>query len=173
MAHPTELPPDSLLLPYDGAGYADCYVTALPFPVTAAAFIEGFYTTPLFKLERMILSRMLRRPSTDAQARELAVGRRHSFAAWSVEARKEDQILLAAGRTRSWLATAPDTAQGTRLYFGSAVVPRRAASGARTMGFWFRALGGFHKVYSRALLRAARNRLMAQSRARSRPDDPA
>lgn len=163
MAHATELPQDSLLLPYDGSGYADCYVTALPFPVTAAAFIEGFYTTPLFKLERLILSKVLRRPSTDAQARELAVGHRHSFAAWSVEARKEDQILLAAGRTRSWLAITPDTALGTRLYFGSAVVPRRSASGAQSMGFWFRALGGFHKAYSRALLRAARRRLLAQS----------
>jgi hypothetical protein len=163
MIDATELPPESLLLPYRGAGYTDCYVTTLPFPVTAAAFIEAFYTTPLFKLERMILGVMLRRPSTDAHAHELAVGHRNAFAAWSVEARRKDQILLAAGRTRSWLAATPDTSAGTRLYFGSAVVPQRSASGKQAMGFWFRALGGFHKIYARALLRAARHRLLAQS----------
>ena len=169
MVHATELLPDSLLSPYRGVGYTDCYVTELPFPVTATEFIEAFYTSSLFKLERMILSAVLRRASTDAQARELALGRRHSFAAWSVEARKEGQILLAAGRTRSWLATTSGMSSGTQLYFGSAVVPRHAASGTRTMGFWFWALSGFHKAYSRALLRAARNRILARSTNRSLP----
>jgi hypothetical protein len=172
MVHASELPPDSLLLPYRGVGYTDCYVTELPFPVTAAEFIEAFYTSSLFKLERMILSAVLRRASTDAQAHELAIGHRHSFAAWSVEARKEGQVLLAAGRTRSWLAITPDKSSGTQLYFGSAVVPRHSASGAHTMGLWFWALSGFHKAYSRALLRAARNRLLARSRAGSFPNEP-
>lgn len=172
MAHATELPPDALLSPYRGVAYTDCYVTELPFPVTAAEFIEAFYTSPLFKLERMILSAVLRRASTDAQARELAAGHRHAFAVWSVEARKENQVLLAAGRTRSWLAARSNKSSGTQLYFGSAVVPRHSASGAQTMGLWFWALGGFHKAYSRALLRAARNRLLARSKARSFPSEP-
>ena len=44
----------------------------------------------------------------------------------------------------------------TRLYFGSAVVPVvHEASGQRRMGFGFRALLGFHKLYSRILLRSA------------------
>lgn len=169
MVHATELPSDSLLLPYRHSGYADCYVTELPFSVTAAQFIEGFYTTPLFKLERMLLSAALRRTSTDAQAHELALGHRHSFAVWSVEARKDDQAILAAGRTRSWLAVTPSELGGTQLFFGSAVVPRRAASGAHVMGFWFWALGGFHRAYSRALLRSARSRLMSQQKAGSLP----
>lgn len=172
MVHATELPPDSLLLPYRGVGYTDCYVTELPIPVTAAEFVEAFYTSSLFKLERMILSAVLRRASTDVQARELAAGHRHLFAAWSVEARKGDQVLLAAGRTRSWLAATPNKSSGTQLYFGSAVVPRNTASGTQAMGLWFWALSGFHKAYSRALLRAARNRLLARSRARTFPSEP-
>lgn len=173
MVYATELPSDSLLVPYRDSGYTDCYVTELPFSVTVAEFIEAFYTTPLFKLERLLLSAVLCRASTDAQAHELALGNRHSFAVWSVEARKEDQAILVAGRTRSWLAVTPNKPGGTRLYFGSAVVPRHSASGAQTMGFWFWALGGFHKVYSRALLCSARRRLLAQSKAGSLPGSAA
>jgi hypothetical protein len=51
----------------------------------------------------------------------------------------------------------------TLLYFGSAVVPvRDMVSGQPRLGFLFKALLGFHKLYSRVLLRAARSRL-AQS----------
>ncbi|MBC7682932.1 MAG: hypothetical protein H7172_11400 [Ferruginibacter sp.] len=163
MIYSTEVPPHSLLLRYCDSGYTDCYVTELPFPVTAAQFIEAFYTTPLFKLERLLLSAMLRRPSSDAQAQELGLGCRHSFAIWSVEAREKDQTILAAGRTRSWLSVTPGEPVGTRLFFGTAVVPRHSASGAQAMGFWFWALGAFHRVYSRALLRSARSRLLAQA----------
>ena len=50
---------------------------------------------------------------------------------------------------------------GTRLHFGSAVVPaRRARSDRRAgLGALFTALLGFHKLYSRLLLKAARARL--------------
>jgi hypothetical protein len=102
-------------------------------------------------------------PSTDAEARELALGKRDSFAAWRVEARDKDQLLLTAGRTRSWLMVAPVTDQGhatTRLYFGSAVVPRKnARTGQIGLGRAYRSLLGFHKLYSRALLSAARSKL--------------
>jgi hypothetical protein len=68
------------------------------------------------------------------------------------------------GRTRSWLmsAAAPDgDATRTRLYFGSAVVPAlNPRSGRNEMGFVFRALLGFHKIYSRVLLGAAATRLL-------------
>ena len=47
----------------------------------------------------------------------------------------------------------------TRLYFGSAVVARTADDGHPRLGFSFRALLGFHRRYSRALLAAARTRL--------------
>jgi hypothetical protein len=82
-----------------------------------------------------------------------------------VEARAPNQLLLAAGRTRSWLmATSSQEAGGvpTKLYFGSAVVPRGSdGSGSARMGWQFRALLGFHRVYSRVLLWSACRRLAA------------
>jgi hypothetical protein len=52
------------------------------------------------------------------------------------------------------------TAVSTRLYFGSAVVPERnAKTGRVSFGFGFHALLGFHRLYSRALLRSAVSRL--------------
>ena len=160
--HP--LPGHALLARYGGEqGYADCYVATVPRPVSQAEYVEAFYTTGLFKVERRILAVLARRPSTDAQAGELARGLRDRFAAWTVEDRGPDQLLLAdaVGGTRSWLMTEPDGRGGTRLYFGSAVVPRRRSDGSARprMGFLFHALLGFHKRYSRALLSAAGARL--------------
>jgi len=132
--------------------------------------VEAFYTTAVFKLERLLLARFVSKPSSDAQARQLAAGELNSFAAWDVEERRVDQLLMSdfRGRTRSWLMVAPgpgDGAATTRLYFGSAVVPIvNRGSGEARLGFAFRALLGFHKLYSRVLLRAACSRL-----ARSRP----
>jgi hypothetical protein len=104
MVRAAKAPPDSLLGRYVAAGaYADCYATELPGVVTHAEFVEAFYTTPLFKLERLLLGVVLSRPSTDAQAKQLAAGSITSFSAWSVESRAEDQVVLATGRTRSWL----------------------------------------------------------------------
>ncbi len=159
-----ELPDDALLLRCLGAGgYADCYVVELARPVSQAEYVEAFYTTAVFKLERLLLSWFVARPSTDAQAAELACGRIASFAAWNVEARGPNQILLSdfQGRTRSWLMSAANPGdRSTRLYFGSAVVPIvDKRSGEAKMGAAFRALLGFHKLYSRVLLRAAAHRL--------------
>lgn len=157
------LPAHALLAAHrDRGAYTDCYVTTLDRPVALAAFVDAFYTTPLFKLERLILAAFAKRPSTDLQARQLAIGEVDSFAAWRVEAREPDQILLAdmTGRTRSWLMVAPADGGGTRLHFGSAVVPAaHPATGQRRMGFVFGALLGFHKLYSRALLSSARRKL--------------
>lgn len=160
LPHPAPLPPQALLARYqrDG-GYADCYGLDLPQPVSHEAFVAAFYTTRLFKLERLLLRWLMRRPSTDLDAQALAAGRSETFAAWTVEARAPDQLLLCDvhGRTRSWLMVAPAAAPGsTRLYFGSAVVPlvRRATRRPR-MGLLFHALLGFHRLYSRALLVAA------------------
>ena len=165
MVRSSDVPVDSLLSRCVTSGaYADCYVTEVPGSVSHAQFVEAFYTTALFKLERLLLA-FLASPSTDTQAKQLAEGQRASFAAWSVEARTHDQLLLSAGRTRSWLmVAAPAGGNGTRLFFGSAVVPRR--SSRRGLGPLFDALVGLHKVYSRALLLSARMRLSRQG---SRP----
>lgn len=158
--HACELPGHALLSRYAGAGgYADCYSIEIAQRVGQAEYIEAFYTTRLFKLERALLAWFVQRPSTDAQARELAAGTRDTFAAWDVEARNADQLLLRDlhQRTRSWLmSTEGAGGRGTRLFFGSAVVPLRdRRTGEARMGAGFHALLGFHQLYSRALLRAA------------------
>ncbi|VTU14548.1 hypothetical protein RA8CHR_00646 [Variovorax sp. RA8] len=165
--HACELPDQSLLARYaHGGAYADCYATEVAGVVSHAAYVEAFYTGAIFRLERFLLARLASKPSTDAQVRQLAAGERDSFSAWKVEARTADQLLMCdlAGRTRSWLmvAQAPGDSSSTRLYFGSAVVPVvDKVSGEARMGFLFKALLGFHKLYSRVLLHAARSRLRA------------
>lgn len=163
---PCPVPDDSLLGRYRNAGaYTDCYTTDLLEVVSHQAFVTAFYTTRVFKLERLILKLVVSKPSTDAQAAQLAEGSLDTFSAWSVEDRDESQLLLSDfhGRTKSWLMTAPfESTQGvgTRFYFGSAVVPlRNPDSGMAGLGLMFRPLLGFHKVYSKVLLRAARSRL--------------
>jgi len=161
-----ELPLGALLSKYQhGGAYADCYVTEASRRVSHAEYVEAFYTTALFKIERLLLSWLVSKPSSDIQAGQLAAGTLNSFAAWNVEARSEDQLLMCdfQGRTRSWLMVIPaetGALQGTRLYFGSAVVPVAGArSGSRTSALGFRLMLGFHKLYSRALLSAAKSRL--------------
>ena len=161
-----ELPAGALLNRYSGSGaFADCYVTELANTVSHAEFVEAFYTTSVFKLERWILRLLVSRASTDDQASQLARGTLDSFAAWSVEGRAPDQLLLSdfTGRTKSWLmvtADADNELQGTRLFFGSAVAPvRNPNTGRAGLGFVFNALLGFHKLYSQVLLSAARSRL--------------
>ena len=155
-----ELPSDSLLNRYLLSGaFADCYVTEVARSVSHAEFVEAFYTTVVFKLERLILRIVVSRPSTDAQARQLARAERTSFAAWSVEDRSCNQVLPSdfSGRTRSWLKVAPSSNNSTRLYFGSAVIPVHSEkTGHASLDPAFSALLGFHKLYSRVLLRAAR-----------------
>lgn len=171
---PCELPRGALLHAYrDRGAYTDCYVTEVARAVSRSEYVEAFYTTPVFKLERQILRWFAATPSTDREARQLASGALDSFAAWRVEGRTPDQLLLCdvSGRTRSWLMVEPIEHRAppgsTRLYFGSAVVPIVSArSGKATLGFTFRALLGFHKLYSRILLRAARARLNGNAHAK-------
>jgi hypothetical protein len=148
-----------------GGAYTDCYAMDLGCQVTQQEFVEAFYTTPLFKVERWLIARFLSRPSTDADARQLAAGTTRVFAAWSVEQYGSSQLMLATGRTRSWLMASPSESgsSATRLHFGSAVVPNTSAdTGASSMGWQFRALLGFHRAYSRALLAAAARKLTAK-----------
>lgn len=157
------LPPASLLarLAHDHDAFADAY--ALPFPrtVTLAEFVEAFYTTRLFKVERALLS-LFGKPSSDAMARAVARGEGRRLAIWTVEARESDELLMHedSGATRSWFWVEPAGGGGTTLWFGSAVLPRRhAAGGEPRFGGLFHALLGFHRWYSRALLAAAARRL--------------
>ena len=138
--------------------FTDCYALSLPFTVSLPQFVEAFYTSRLFKLERWLLAKALNLPSSDLQARELAEGLISTFSAWKVEHRSRSEILLNAGQTRSWLSVAerehPES--GTTLLFGSAVVPARPGG---EFGIAFHVLLGFHRVYSKLLLSAAARNL--------------
>lgn len=163
---PCPMPPSALLNRYQKTGFhTDCYSTEVAGNVSQEQFVLAFYSTPLFRLERFILKWAVSRPSTDAQLAQLAAGTSSEFAAWSVEDKAENQLLLCdfQGRTRSWLMTnriETDTASRTTLYFGSAVVPAEdKQTGKQRLGFAYRALLGFHKWYSVALLSAAARKL--------------
>jgi len=145
--------------------YIDCYTTEISGQISFAEFVFAFYTTALFKLERFILKWTVSKPSTDIQARQLADGDIEKFAAWRVESRGENELLMCdfSGRTRSWLMVIPaNTNNGTRtrLYFGSVVVPvRNSKTGKLSLGFGVQALLGFHKIYSMLLLNSAKSRI--------------
>jgi hypothetical protein len=173
--HKSPIPPSSLLNTYTSSGtYTDAYSTESIEQISLPAFIFAFYTTPLFGLERFILSKTIAKPSTDSQARQLADGQTASFAAWQVEGRREDEILLCdiSGRTRSWLMVIPivhDRVVGTRLYFGSAVVPVKSVkTGKPSLGPVFAGLLRFHQMYSVLLLYSAKLRIKQISRVKMR-----
>jgi hypothetical protein len=160
------LPETSLLAAYEGnGGHTDCYTLDVAGKISHAQFVKAFYTSRLFKVERLILKWLVAKPSTDQQVEQLVVGSRDEFAAWHVEKRSPDQLLLCdfQGRTRSWLMVAPievDAAASTRLSFGSAVLPvKNRKTGALVMPLAFKLLLGFHRLYAKALLRSAARRL--------------
>ncbi len=162
-----ELPAGAFLQRYaemEGC-YTDCYCADIDRAVSFSEFVTAFYVTPLFKLERFVLNHLGSKPSTDRQARELSEAQIEHFAAWRVEQREPNQLLMCdlSDRTRSWFMAAPLAEQeesSTRLYFGSAVVPRPVVNDEMpTLGFTFRVLLGFHKLYSRALLSTAKAKL--------------
>jgi hypothetical protein len=156
------VPDQALLSRYrERKAYTDCYILDVPHPASLTQYIEAFYTTPLFKLERFVLTVAVGKPSSDVEARLMARGESARFAAWTVEGRADDQILLCdyLGKTRSWLMCVAQPG-GSRLYFGSAIVPKRvSAAGQVSLGVGFDLLLGFHRLYSRALLSAAASRL--------------
>lgn len=155
MPTPSPVPKNSYLGTYQSNGaFTDCYTLTVQGTISLSELVEAFYTTPLFKVERWLLAKALGVPSTDDQARQLARSETSHFSAWEVEHRSDSEILLSVGQTRSWLSVASPTTtpSSTMLYFGSAVVPRRADG---KFGLAFHALGGFHRLYSRLLLAAA------------------
>ncbi len=137
------------------ANYTDCFCCDVPGQVTLQDFIEAFYTTWLFRMERAVLTVPLRRRVTDQEVRALALGA-DRFAVWTREDWSEHEILLCdlSGATRSYLAVNPKP-EGTQLIFGSAVVAREG----KGLGAFVKALIPLHRFYSRALLSLAARRL--------------
>lgn len=153
----TAPPEGSLIAPFAAreGHYVDAFCVHVPTRQYLRDFVAAFYTTRLFRVERMVLGVLARSPSSDADAMALAAGVTDRFAVWSVEARRAEEVLLAdaSGRTKSWLHAAPE-GQGTRLWFGSVVVPV-PRGGSSVLGPVFHTLEGAHRVYARLLLQSA------------------
>lgn len=140
--------------------YVDCYTTTVDKQVSFSEFVFAFYTTWLFKVEAFILTYTVRKPSSDVEAKQLSKAEIDKFAAWTVEDRNENQILMCdfVSRTRSWLMI-ENAGDKTKLYFGSAVVPKKRGEG---LGSIFILLLGFHQVYSVLLLYFAKQKLLSK-----------
>ncbi len=155
-----DLPQDSLLALHRGLEcHRDAYAAVVPGEVSLGEFITAFYSSIQFMPERKLLG-LIGRGASRTDIGALADGRADSFAAWDVEARAENEILLRdfQDHTCSWLMVEflPSSSeavgqQETRLWFGSGV--RNPDRGAVSL------LMPFHHWYSRVLLGGAVRRL--------------
>ena len=89
-------PDDSLIAPFGKAPghYADAFTTELDAPISLQDLITAFYTSPLFRAEHLVL-RLAGRGGAAGELDALAAGQGARFAAWSVQARKDGEMLLA------------------------------------------------------------------------------
>jgi hypothetical protein len=165
-----ELPEDALFNTYQGGlrpeswrESGDCFAVSVDRVVSLAEFVFAFYTSPVFRIERLILGLLAAASSTDDQARRLAQGSETSFAVWRVGERTATQLLMCDRyeRTRSLFRVLPLNEGSTLLQFGSAVAstsnPRRSTWARRSL---FRLLMKFHVAYSQILLYAASRGVM-------------
>lgn len=160
------VPDDALLKTYQGGtrpelwgAYGDCFEVSVDRAVSLADYVFAFYTSPVFRIERMILRVLLMAPSTDGQAHAVAHGAGASFAVWYVGKRTATQLLMCDRyeRTRSWFRAVPLDGGRTLLQFGSAVAATSAGrtvarSTSRGSGLLLR----FHVLYSQMLLHSAK-----------------
>jgi hypothetical protein len=163
------VPEDALLRTYQGGRhperwgrYGDCFSVSVDREVTLGEFVFAFYTSWVFRIERVILRLLTATASTDEGARAVAEGLEGAFAVWVVGERTSTQLLMCDRyeRTRSWFRVVPMVG-GTKLQFGSAVVAEgNDNTGAKVLGGRFRLLLGFHVLYSRVLLNAAKRGVM-------------
>lgn len=156
IARACDVPRDGLLQAYVAAAYTDCFEVMSPLDIDLTEFVGAFYGTWLFRVERAVLTVVLRRRIRDAEVDALVDGA-ENFAVWTVEARAPHQILLSdmSGRTRSYLAVSAKQGGVTRLIFGSAVLP----GDGQPLGRIVRALLPVHRIYSKCLLRLAERKL--------------
>jgi hypothetical protein len=171
------VPEDALLLTHRGGArperwgkYGDCFAVPVDRVVNLAEFVFAFYSSPVFRIERLILRVLVGVPSSDADARAVADGSAGSFAVWYVGERTATQLLMCDRyeRTRSWFRVVPMSGDRTLLQFGSAVAARGAPTRSESRGGGgFRLLLRFHVLYSQALLHAAKLGVMKKAAARA------
>lgn len=162
------VPEDSLLKTHRGAvhperwgNHGDCFSVRVDRVASLADFVFAFYTSTLFRIERLILRVLAGAPADDGDARALAQGSATKFSIWYAGERTATELLMCDRyeRTRSWFRVVPLDGGGTLLQFGSAV-----AAAPATASTVFRVLLGFHIVYSQLLLSAAKAGVMKNSR---------
>src|SRR5580704_7997175 len=80
------LPEDALLKTHRGGvhperwgRYGDCFSVTVNRAANLADFVFAFYTSPLFRIERLMLRALVRAPSSDSDARRLADGSAATF----------------------------------------------------------------------------------------------
>lgn len=160
------LPDDSLLARHRGPEcYRDAFRVEVPGDVSLAELITVFFGSGAFLPERTAL-RLIGRGAGRAEIAELADGRAKRFAAWELEAREENELLMHdfLDKTCCWLAVspggeAPDLAGGlprpgagrTYLWFGTGVRDFEGPIISR--------LREAHRWYARWLLAGAARRL--------------
>jgi hypothetical protein len=164
------VPDDALLRTYRGGArpeywdhHGDCFSVTADRSVNLSDLVFAFYTSRIFRVERLILRLLAGAPSTDAEARAVAQGSGTSFAVWRVGQRTATQLLMCDRyeKTRSWFRVVSLDGGRTLLQFGSAVAAKPdRRTGVVAMGGGFRLLMGFHVLYSRVLLNAARRGVM-------------
>ncbi|MEE2945352.1 MAG: hypothetical protein VX444_09285 [Pseudomonadota bacterium] len=155
---PCPHPETSFLKAYNSlpGHYTDCFETVVDGQVSLSELVEAFFTSPVLRLERKLLG-LVGMPSTTAAVTALANGAGTNVSGWETEQRDETQLLLAIFQNgiRTWLMVEPDDT-GTKLFFGSAVVPKNADSENPKLDWWVKAFMGFHLLYSRIVLAAAK-----------------
>lgn len=165
---PVPLPAFALLSRYASrpGHHTDCFVTEIEGQVSIAEYTEAFFHSPVLRIERQLL-RLIAPASSYAQVQALATGTGTTLAGWELESRTEDQLLLSVmgGGIRTWLMV-EEAGDKTRLLFGSAVIPRNADSENPKIDWHINALMGFHNLYSRIVLAAARGQLKRMTRNR-------
>lgn len=164
------LPEGALLRAYAERGaLVDCWAVELPQALDLTDYLLGFAHSWLFRLERRLLA-WAGRPTSATDVQALAMGSTQAFAIWQVEARVRNQLLMVVQgeRLRSWWMVERAPQGGTRLLFGSALLPRPGRSRWARFGL-AGALVGLHHAYARALLAAAAARLSRPTGGSSRP----
>ena len=142
---------------------ADAFKDNVKFPVSLEEFIQAFFGSNAFQMERTLLKIIGKPYVSPADIKALAASQQTQFAIWQVEAQSDHEIMLKVGNgpIRSWLMVLPEQNGKTSLYFGSAVLPQdKTKNGTPQIGFLFRALIGFHNFYSRLLLNSATKKLI-------------
>lgn len=161
-AKPCDFPASSDLIQFSHVlgAHTDCYCVEVGSPVSLEDYAMAFFDSPVFRLERRLIALFGGIASTRQDVAAIADGTGDALCMWQVISRDKDQILLAVGKgpIRTWIMRETN-GRATQLYFGSAVLPNRRSDPPR-IGFSFRALKGFHSLYSRILLSSARRQVL-------------